>query len=71
MSVKLSLESRVRELEIKSAHQELTIQDLSDGISKQWNIIDKLTRSVKLFESQILNLRAGSIRSSIDKPPHY
>jgi len=72
MSVKLDLELRVRELETQSAHQESIIQDLSDGISKQWGIIDKLTRSVNLFEVQILNLEEGSTRSVIDKPPpHY
>ena len=56
METREDLEKRISELEARSAHQESTIQDLSDGISKQWEVIDSLTRSISFFKDKIINL---------------
>lgn len=72
MSENLDLELRLSELEVHVAHQDATIQDLSDGIAQQWETIDKLVRSVGLFKDQILNLEDGVQTLLPDKPPpHY
>jgi uncharacterized coiled-coil protein SlyX len=72
MSDTLDLELRVSELEAQSAHQEATIQDLSDGIAKQWETIDRLVKAVGVFKEQILSLEDGVQTSLPDKPPpHY
>ena len=72
MSDTLDLELRVSELEAQSAHQEATIQDLSDGIAKQWETIDRLVKAGGVFKEQILSLEDGAQTSLPDKPPpHY
>ena len=72
METREDLEKRISELEARSAHQESTIQDLSDGISKQWEVIDSLTRSISFFKDKIMNLEEAVQTDHIDKPPpHY
>ena len=66
------LEKRISELEARSAHQERTVQDLSDGISKQWEIIDNLTKLFNCFKEKIINLEELNQTNYTDKPPpHY
>ena len=66
------LEKRISELEARSAHQERTVQDLSDGISKQWEIIDNLTKLFNYFKEKIINLEELNQTNYTDKPPpHY
>jgi SlyX protein len=66
------LEQRVGELEAHSAHQESVIQDLSDGIAKQWATIDRLVRTIEQFKNQILSLEEGVQTALPEKlPPHY
>jgi len=72
MSDNSGLEARVSELETHAAHQEGIIQDLSDGIAKQWESIDTLTRTVELLKEQLLSLEDGVQAILPDKPPpHY
>jgi len=72
MSDNSGLEARVSELEAHAAHQEGIIQDLSDGIAKQWESIDLLTRTVEQLKDQMLNLEDGVQAVLPDKPPpHY
>ena len=66
------LEKRISELEARSAHQERTVQDLSDGISKQWESIDNLTKLFNYFKEKIINLEELNQINYTDKPPpHY
>jgi|TARA_B100000315_G_scaffold259330_1_gene314944 SlyX protein len=72
MSNNLELVQRVSELEAHAAHQEGIIQDLSDGIAKQWESLDVLTRTVEMLKDQLLNLEDGVQAILPDKPPpHY
>ena len=72
MGEKQDLAERVSELEAHAAHQESIIQDLSDGIARQWETIDRLVRAVGLFKEQISSLEEGAQTSMPDKPPpHY
>ncbi len=66
------LENRITELEARSAHQEKTIQDLSDGISQQWKIIDNLRRSINFLKNKVISLEELTGSGEVDKPPpHY
>ena len=66
------LEQRMAELEARSAHQESIIEALSDGISKQWETIDNLVASVRLFKDKITNLEEEAQTNFLEKPPpHY
>ena len=72
MSENLELTARVSELEAHAAHQEGIIQDLSDGITKQWESLDVLTRTVEMLKDQLLSLEDGVQAILPDKPPpHY
>jgi SlyX protein len=66
------LEQRLAELEAKSAHQESIIEELSDGISQQWETIDNLVSSVRLFKDKITNLEQEAKSNFLEEPPpHY
>ena len=67
-----NIEQRVVELEAHLAHQEIIIQDLSDGVAKQWEVIDNLLSSVRLFKDKIVNLEDEAQDNYVEKPPpHY
>ncbi|MCW2315910.1 SlyX protein [Rhodoblastus acidophilus] len=63
------LEARVDELEALYAHQERTVQELSDLVAGQWARIDALTREVLRLREDVQGL---SQRTAPDRPPpHY
>lgn len=64
---------RVTELEAKVAHQDQTIEELSDMVTRQWQAIDKLERQLRRLNDQIVELE-DTAKSSAGKeapPPHY
>lgn len=63
-----ALEDRVATLESHIAHQETTQQDMSDMIARQWDEIDRLTRTLKLLHDQV---RDAQPEPEAQKPPHY
>ena len=72
MENRKNIEQRVVELEAHLAHQEITIQDLSDGVAKQWEVIDTLLGSVRLFNNKIITLEEEAQANYVEKPPpHY
>jgi SlyX protein len=72
MENRKNIEQRVVELETHLAHQEITIQDLSDGVAKQWEVIDNLLSSVRLFKDKIVNLEEEAQANYVENPPpHY
>ena len=72
MENRKNIEQRVVELETHLAHQEITIQDLSDGVAKQWEVIDTLLGSVRLFKDKIVNLEEEAQANYVENPPpHY
>ena len=67
-----SSEERLTELEIKFAYQQEMIESLSGEVSKQWAVIDRLTRQLGMMQEQI----AAAVQdadSPADElpPPHY
>ena len=65
------LESRVVDLEIQITHQANTIDDLSQMVSRQWDIIDRLTRQVTMLQDSLVELEENLPPPTVDKPPHY
>nr|WP_321458177.1 SlyX family protein [uncultured Cohaesibacter sp.] len=66
------LESRVIDLEIQITHQANTIDDLSQMVSRQWDIIDRLTKQVKLLQDSLVELEENMVAPpGNEKPPHY
>jgi SlyX protein len=69
------LKNRLNELEIKIAHQEQQINDLSDMVSEQWTMIERLGGQLTKANSRIESLENNPQieQSSLldEKPPHY
>ncbi len=69
------LKNRLNELEIKIAHQEQQINDLSDMVSEQWTMIERLGGQLTKTNSRIESLENNPQieQSSLldEKPPHY
>ena len=67
-------EQRIAELEIQLAHQEATIQELSDAAAKQWDTIDELVIKVNDLKDRIAALEGEANKTSLEDeapPPHY
>lgn len=63
---------RLARLEEHVAHQQRTIDELSDQLAKQWKIIDQLRNKLERLTERFLSLEAQSIDApAITKPPHY
>ena len=65
-------ENKLRMLEERIAHQDKTIEELSEQLSRQWKQIDGLTQAVKQFSAQIAELEETVVPSApVTKPPHW
>ncbi|MGY8991401.1 MAG: SlyX family protein [Rhodospirillales bacterium] len=74
MSEPIPTEQLIAELEIQLAHQEATIQELSDAAAKQWDTIDELVMKVSDLKDRITALEGEAKRTSTEDeapPPHY
>lgn len=65
------LEERVVDLEIQLTHQTRTVEELSDMVSRQWDMIDRLTRKMKFLEEAVVELEDNVGPPTNQKPPHY
>ncbi len=69
-----SMNQRLTEMEAHLAHQDVTLQHLSDNAAKQWATIDTLEQAVQRLKLRLVGLEdSGSSVSSGDDqpPPHY
>lgn len=66
-------ENQLIDIEIKLAHQDKTLQELSDVIYKQQLQIESIEKSLKTLISRIQNGTNGEseIGPADEKPPHY
>ncbi len=74
MSEPTATEQRLAELETQLAHQEATIQELSDAAAKQWDTIDELVIKMNDLKDRITALEGeAKFSTSADEapPPHY
>ena len=66
-------DERIVELEIRSAEQQQTLEELSDMVTRQWRKIDELTTLLEAMRGRILTLEDSLPDGSDDDapPPHY
>ena len=63
---------RLTSLEIRTAQQERTIEELSDQVAEQWKVIDRLQKKLDALTGRFLTLEeqaAPPIEAT--KPPHW
>ena len=69
------LQIRIDALEIKAAHQEQQIQDLSEMVSDQWRTIERLGGQLIKATAKIESLENSGSNTepsfADEKPPHY
>lgn len=68
-----TLEARLVELEVRYTHQERALEELSDVVYRQQQLIDTLERRVKALEKRLVDLgEPVPARDPKDEvPPHY
>ncbi len=73
--VMTDLNDRLSALEIKVAHQDEQLEDLSEMVSKQWKKIEQLGGLLTKADARIESLEnsAPGLASGLtdEKPPHY
>lgn len=63
---------RLTTLEIRTAEQERTIEELSAQIAEQWKVIDRLQKKVDVLTERFLALEERSASDvPVTKPPHW
>lgn len=67
------MEDRIIELETRLAHQELTIEELNQIVTKQQNELATLTLAIQKLHEQMKQLTPSDITSQNQEmpPPHY
>ena len=66
------LARRLQELEIHAAHQEETIQELSDTTRRAWVELEAMQARLNRLRDRLATLEAGpGPSSSQERPPHY
>ncbi len=69
----MSSEERINELEQRYMHQEKTIQELNEIVSRQDLVIELLRREISAIKEQTLLMQPSSVRDADQEepPPHY
>jgi SlyX protein len=70
MSDPENMDERFSDMEIRLAHQERTLVELSDMISAQWKKIDALERQLRGLADELQSLDNAEGPHQ-QKPPHY
>lgn len=69
---RITVESRITELEIKASYAEHMIDELNLAIFRQQQLIDRLIGEVKELREQVQTASPTEQRSLLDEiPPHY
>ncbi len=63
---------RLTTLEIRTAEQERTIEELSSQIAEQWKTIERLQKKLDTLAGRFLALEEQATpRHEVTKPPHW
>jgi len=66
--------STVADLEVQLAHQAKLLEELNETVRKQWDEIDKLTRSVTHIAERLMGMEVSADKGRAGDeppPPHY
>jgi len=63
------LDQRITELEMTVTHQERTINELSDVLTEQWDVIERLRREISKLEATKADIDPEE--EANQRPPHY
>jgi SlyX protein len=69
----MSNEARLESIEIKLAHLEHAVTEISDVVARQQRELDHALQRAKLLASQLEAIETTSRASptALEKPPHY
>ena len=67
------MQERITEIEIKLAHTEQALTELSDVLYQQQQLIDRMQQRMETLQHRVDASNAGSAGpdGADDKPPHY
>ncbi len=66
------MESRLTDLEIRYAHQEATLESLSETVLQQQRLLQTLSEELRRLREQLRSLSPGEAEAAADEtPPHY
>ena len=64
--------ARTDALETLVAHQQRTIEELSDALAAQWRDLEALRRDVRRLTESVADLEEGRTTAvPVEKPPHW
>lgn len=67
-----SSSARIAALEEHAAHQDRTIEELSDQLVEQWKIVEHLRTKLDQLTERFLVIEESSLEAPpITRPPHY
>lgn len=65
-------EKRIADLEIRLSHQEQTIEDLNETVTRQWEEIDMLKRKLGWLDERMRDVETETAKPGKESPPpHY
>lgn len=65
------MSERLTEIEIKLAHLEQALNEMSDVVYSQQSTIDRLERAYEQLRHRVEDGAAGGDAAADEKPPHY
>jgi SlyX protein len=67
------MDERLTEIEIKIAHMEQSLNELSDVVYRQQQLLDRLHAQFDKLAETVASaeVRPGPTDASAEKPPHY
>lgn len=68
----MSADERLTKLEMLTAEQERTIEELSGQIAEQWKEIDALRKKLDLLTTRLVEVEANAASEvPVTRPPHW
>lgn len=67
------MESKLTDLEIRLTHHEVALEEMSEVMIKQQQILESLRGDVTALQRQLRDMSPGNIASAEEEspPPHY
>lgn len=66
-----TLSARIATLEMAKMHQDRTVEDLHEALTRQWREIEALTRKVARLSEQLEEQASAGGGEVEPPPPHY